>query len=149
MMTWSLNVSFSKITKTKQSKTKKQTSKQKQKQTNKQTNKNKFARNLIKVKEPYSLTTKEWKVHYFSEWKMFHSKRVNFTLTRVKFHSNKSEFFTLFREWSLKPLFLEWTSLNFNKHKRSHSKKSGLSDHSLKRVKITLERVKWVRFHSC
>ena len=48
-----------------------------------------------------SLNAKEWKVHSFSEWKMFHSKqenftltRVNFTLTRLKsypFHSFKSE----------------------------------------------------------
>ena len=41
----------------------------------------------------YSLNAKEWK--------MFHSKRVNFTLTRVKFHSNKSEILpiSLFQEW--------------------------------------------------
>ena len=115
-------------------------------------------------KQTYSLSAREWKVHSFS-------KGMNFTLTRVKihfyrmishqFHSFKSEnhslsseFFTLFREWSLKSLFLEGTSLNFNKHKRS--------DHPLKRVKnslnksdfhswksgeiFTLERVKLVRY---
>ena len=102
----------------------------------------------------YSLTAKEWKVH--SEWKMFHSKGVNFTLTRVKFHSYKNNIslISLFQEW--KSLFIEWIFHSFLrvitqttlewlllcllKFKLVHSRKGDLSDHSLKRVKNPLNK---------
>ena len=119
----------------------------------------------------YSLNAKEWKVHSFSEWKMFHSKRVNFTQTKMKFHSNKSEilpislfqewkfhsfkteFFTLFRKCSLEPLS------RVNKFKFEWSLPEKSEKFTLQRVKFSLlnewnewdftrSRVKSHPFHS-
>ena len=121
---------------------------------------------VLNFKGVYSLNAKELKVHS-SEWTCFTqkgwiSRRVKFTLfewikftqkewlsRRVKshpYHSIKSENFTLFREWSLKPLFLEWRLLCLLRFKLVQSRKSGLSDHSLKRVKNSL--LKERNFHS-